>query len=220
MAKKQVGVVLAGCGFLDGAEIYESVLTLLAIDRAGAQAVCMAPNVPQMHVVNHLKKEPAASESRNVLTEAARLARGQIKDIATVRAVELDALIFPGGFGAAKNLCTYATQGAQFQVNPEVERLIREVHEAGKPLGFLCIAPMIAAKVLGRKQVKITIGNDPATAKDVEAQGAAHVPCEATDVCIDKALKVVTTPAYMVAKGIAEAAQGIEKCVAEVLRMA
>ncbi len=217
---KKIGVLLSGCGVMDGAEIHESVLTLLALDRLGAEAVCMAPNIPQMHVVNHLKGEPAGGQSRNVLEESARIARGKIKNIVDVRAFDIDALILPGGFGAAKNLSNYATKGAACEVNPEVARLIREVHSAGKPVGFICISPVIAAKLLGAKQVRVTIGTDKATAADIEEMGAVHEMCPVGECRIDKAMKVVSTPAYMLAKSVAEAAEGIERLVKEVVKMA
>ena len=144
----KVGVVLSGSGVFDGAEIHEATLTLLFLDNAGAEIICMAPNVDQMHVVDHTKGE-ATGEKRNVLVESSRIARGAIKDMKEVKAGDLDALIFPGGFGAAKNLCSFAVNGVDCTVNPEVERLIKEMHAAKKPLGFACIAPVIAAKVLG-----------------------------------------------------------------------
>ncbi len=219
MAKK-VGVLLAGCGVMDGAEIHEAVLTLLALDRAGAQAACLAPGADQMHVVNHLTGQPSAGERRNCLVEAARIARGKVQDVAQARAVDLDALIVPGGFGAAKNLCDYAVKGAQMSVRPEVERLLREMNEAGKPLGFICIAPVIAAKVFGRKQAQVTVGNDPATAADIESWGARHVACPVEKIHVDKALRIVSTPAYMLARRICEAEAGITALVTEVLKMA
>ena len=146
---RRVGVVLSGCGFLDGAEIQEATLTLLFLDRRGAKVTAMAPNVAQMHVVDHAKGQPASGEKRNVLAEAARITRGAIADVKTVKASDLDALILPGGYGAAKNLCTFATEGVKLQVNPDVERLVRDMASAGKPIGFICISPVIAAKVLG-----------------------------------------------------------------------
>lgn len=219
MAKK-IGVVLSGCGVYDGAEIHEAVITLLALDRAGAQAVCMAPNVAQMHVIDHTKGEPAAGESRNVLVEASRIARGKIKDMAAVKASDLDAIIFPGGFGAAKNLCTFAVDGADCSVNPEVERLMREMFTAKKPIGVICIAPAIAAKVLGREGVRVTIGNDRDTAGAINKTGARHVECSVFDIVVDEQHKVVSTPAYMCARSIKEAAAGIEKLVEKVLSMA
>ena len=214
MAKK-IGVVLAGCGVYDGSEIHEAVITLLAIDRNGAAAVCMAPDIPQMHVVNHLSGEVAAGETRNVLVEAARIARGKIRDIATVRAAELDALILPGGFGAAKNLCDFAVKGASCSVNPEVARLLREMVATRKPVAAVCIAPAVLSKVLGADKVphQLTIGTDAGTAAALTNMGSQHIPCPARDFVVDRANKIVSTPAYMLAGGIAEAAEGIEKCV-------
>ena len=214
MAKK-IGVVLSGCGVYDGSEIHEAVITLLAIDRNGAEAVCMAPNIPQMHVVNHLSGEVAANETRNVLVEAARIARGKIKDLAAVTAAELDALILPGGFGAAKNLCDFAVKGVDCSVNPEVARLIRAMVAAKKPVAAVCIAPAILSKVLGADQLphQLTIGTDAGTAAALTSMGSQHVACPAREFVVDKANKIVSSPAYMLAGSIAEAAEGIEKCV-------
>ena len=221
MAK--VGVVLSGCGVYDGAEIHESVITILALDRAGAEIVYMAPDIPQMHVIDHSKGEPAAGESRNVLVESARIARGNIGDIAGFKAADIDALIFPGGFGAAKNLCNFAVKGADCDVNPEVTRLVKEMHAASKPIGFICIAPAMAARIFGSagvSGVKLTIGNDEGTAGAIEAMGCTHVDCAVDGFVVDEANKVVTTPAYMLAGRISEAAAGIERLVAKVLEMA
>ena len=219
MAKK-IGVVLSGCGVMDGSEIHEAVLTLLAIDRAGAEAVCMAPNIRQHHVMNHLTGEETKGEVRNVLLESARIARGKIRDIASVKAGDIDALIFPGGFGAAKNLCDYAFKGPDCSVNPDVARLATEVHTAGKPIGAVCIAPVIAAKLLGAEHPQITIGTDKNTAKDIERMGAKHVVCPVREVVVDKPRKLVSTPAYMLANSIQEAAEGIEKLVKAVIDLA
>ncbi len=219
MAKK-IGVVLSGCGVMDGSEIHESVLTLLAIDRAGAEAVCMAPNIKQFHVINHLTDEESKGEARNVLTESARIARGKIRDLASVKATEIDALIFPGGYGAAKNLCDYAFKGPDCSVNPDVARLAKEVHEAGKPIGVICIAPVIGAKVLGAEHPKITIGTDKNTAKDIEKMGAKHVACPVQEFVVDRERKLVSTPAYMLAQRISEAAAGIDKLVKTVIELA
>ena len=214
MAKK-IGVILSGCGVYDGSEIHEAVITLLAIDRNGAAAVCMAPNVAQMHVVNHLTGEVAAGENRNVLVEAARIARGKIRDLAAVTAADLDALILPGGFGAAKNLCDFAVKGTDCSVDPEVARLIREMVAAKKPVGAVCIAPAILSKVLGSDKLahQLTIGTDTGTAAALTGMGSCHVDCPAREFVVDQANKLVSTPAYMLAGGIAEAAEGIEKCV-------
>ena len=161
MAKNRVGVLLAGCGWLDGAEVQEAVCTLLALDQRGAEVITMAPDVQQMHVVDHQAESPVESEPRNVLTESARIARGNVQNIEGIQAADLDALVIPGGFGAAKNLCDFAVNGPDMTVHPEVERLIRDMHAAGKPQGFICIAPALAAKVLGADHgVEMTIGND------------------------------------------------------------
>jgi len=218
--EKRVGVILSGSGFLDGAEIQEATLTLLFLDRRGAKVTAMAPNVAQMHVVDHAKGQPASGEKRNVLAEAARITRGAIADVKTVKASDLDALILPGGYGAAKNLCTFATEGVKLQVNPDVERLVRDMAAAGKPLGFICIAPVIAAKVLGSRKVKLTIGNDPETAAALNALGAIHVDAPVDQIVVDEKNKVVSTPAYMLGPSIAPVSAGIEKLVAAILEMA
>ncbi len=218
MAK--VGLVLSGCGVNDGSEIHESVITMLELDRAGAETVIMAPNIDHLHVINHATGEEM-EESRNVLIESARIARGDIKDIAVVKGDELDALIFPGGFGVAKNLSDYAMAGPDCSVNPDVSRLISEVHDAGKPIGVICIAPAMMAKVMGEKGEKadLTIGFDEQTGNDIDAMGANHVMCPVEEFIVDKEKKIVSTPAYMEAKSIKEAAAGIEKLVAEVLSL-
>jgi enhancing lycopene biosynthesis protein 2 len=218
--EKRVGVVLSGCGFLDGAEIQEAVCTLLSLDRRRAKVLAFAPDVPQMHVVDHGKGAPAPGEKRGVLAESARIVRGQIADLATARAADMDALIFPGGYGAAKNLCSYAVDGARLAVHPEVERIVREVHAARKPIGFLCIAPVIGAKLLGPEGVKLTIGDDARTAADLEALGAKHVVCKVEEICVDEKRKVVSTPAYMLGPTISLISQGIDKLVSALLEMA
>jgi enhancing lycopene biosynthesis protein 2 len=218
MAKK-VAVVLSGCGVYDGAEIHEAVITLLALDRAGAEIVCAAPDVEQAHVVNHLTGDAAAGEKRNVLVEAARIARGQVVDLARLDAKSVDAAIFPGGYGAAKNLCTWAFKQDACEVNPAVARFVGEMHAARKPLGFECIAPVIAAKLLGAEHPPVTIGTDADTAASVEKMGGQHVACQVREVTVDRERRVVTTPAYMLAGRISEAADGIEKLVKTILEM-
>ncbi len=215
---KKIGVILSGCGVFDGTEIHESVLTLLSIDRAGAQAVCMAPNTPQFHVINHLTGQ-ATEETRNVLVESARIARGQIEDLAGVTPGDFDGLILPGGYGAAKNLCNFAIAGAQFQVHPEVERVVRATHQAGKPIGFICISPVIAARILGQNHVEVTIGNDRDTAAVIEACGARHIDCTVRDIHVDYVRKVISTPAYMLGRRINEVAEGIDKLVRVVVEL-
>lgn len=214
---KRVGVVLSGCGVFDGSEIHEAVLTLLALSRAGAQAVCLAPDREQTQVIDHLSGE-AVAERRNMLAEAARIARGEVTPLAQGDASQLDALIVPGGFGAAKNLSSLASDGAACWVDSDLQRLVRELHQAGKPLGFICIAPALLPKLLGAP-VRVTIGNDAGTAAAIEAMGGQHVACPVDEIVVDTAQRVVTTPAYMLAGSIAEAAQGIDKLVAQVLEM-
>ena len=217
---KRVAVILSGCGVFDGAEIHESVLTLLALDRANARILCAAPDVPQHHVVNHLTQQPVPGETRHVLVESARIARGQIIPLSQLKVSDLDAIIVPGGFGAAKNLCTFALAGENFDVHPEVARILQETHQAGKPIGFVCIAPAIAAKLFGPEQVEFTIGTDPGTAQALTALGGQHVHCNVFNAVVDKRLKIVTTPAYMLASRITEAEAGINKLVQAVLDMA
>jgi enhancing lycopene biosynthesis protein 2 len=219
MAKK-VGVILSGCGVFDGAEIHESVITILALDRAGAEMVFCAPDREQMHVVNHHTGEVAEGESRNVRIESARIARGPVRDVAEVKAEELDALIFPGGFGAAKNLCTFAVAGANCDVDPGVAALVREVHAQGKPIAAVCIAPALLAKVLGSEGPNLTIGNDAGTASAMVSLGANHVACPVTEFVVDRDRKLITSPAYMLAGSISEAAEGIEKTVGALMEMA
>ncbi len=217
---KKVAVILSGCGVFDGAEIHESVLVLLALDRANAQITCAAPDAPQHHVINHLTQQVVPGETRNVLVESARIARGNIIPLRQLKVEEIDAVIVPGGFGAAKNLCTFALESEKFGVNPEVARVLQEAHRAGKPIGLVCIAPAIAAKLFGPEKVEFTIGTDPGTAKVLQAGGGTHIPCNVRNVVVDHRLKIVTTPAYMLAQRITEAEAGINKLVQAVLDLA
>lgn len=216
---KKIGVLLAGCGVYDGSEIHEAVLTMLYLDQAGAQIICMAPNMEQLHVIDHLSGSEA-SEKRNVLVESARIARGDIKDLKDVQAGDMDALIIPGGFGAAKNLSDFAINGPQAQVHPEVQRIITEVMNADKPIGALCIAPATLTKALADKQPEVTIGNDQGTADAIEQMGGKHISCAVDQIHTDKGKKIVTTPAYMLGPNIKDVAKGIKKLVEQVLSMA
>lgn len=217
---KKVGVVLSGCGFLDGAEIHEAVLTLLALDRLGADIQCMAPNKSQADVVNHAAGAPGEG-GRNVLEESARIARGAITDIKDMKGGDLDAIMVPGGYGAAKNLCNFASNGGDCTADPEVERVLREAHEAGKPIGAMCIAPALVARVFGKDlSPQLTIGSDAGTAQALESMGASHTECAVDDVVVDEKNRIITTPAYMVAKRISEAAAGIDKLCQAVYQMA
>jgi enhancing lycopene biosynthesis protein 2 len=217
--KKRIGVVLSGCGVLDGSEIHEAVFTLLAIDRGGAAAICLAPdlNVPE---VNHLTGTATGAE-RNVLVESARIARGRIRNIAEVQAGELDAVVFPGGYGAAKNLCNFAEKGPGAEIHPEVARLLREMADAGKPIGAICIAPTLVAATLGKEYgPQVTIGTDQVTAAAINATGSSHVDCPVQDFVVDRKNKIVSTPAYMLAENISQAYEGIAKAVQAVIDLA
>lgn len=216
MAK--IGVLLSGCGVFDGAEIHESVLAMLALDRAGAEIICMAPNIEQYHVINHLTQEEMA-EKRNVLVESARIARGEIKDLKEVKGADLDGLILPGGFGAAKNLSDFAFKGAESTVHPEVKRILQEMSAAKKPIGAICISPAALAKALADKKPEVTIGNDKGTAEAIETMGAKHKTCNVDMIHLDAANNVVSTPAYMLGPGIKEVAVGIEKLVNKVVEL-
>jgi enhancing lycopene biosynthesis protein 2 len=213
---KKIAVVLSGCGVYDGAEIHESVLTLYAIAGNGAAYELFAPDIDQHHVVNHLTGSEM-DESRNVLVESARIARGNINPLSEFKGKDFDAIIFPGGFGAAKNLSTFAFDGPDCQVNSEVERVIREMVSLGKPIGALCISPVILAKIL--QDVEITIGDDAGTVTAVEQMGATHKATTHGEVVIDPQKKVVTTPCYMLDATITQIGEGASNVVKAILEM-
>lgn len=217
---KKAAVILSGCGVFDGSEIYETTLTLLALDKLDVEAHCFAPDIPQCHVINHASGEEASGETRSVLVESARLARGNISPLADLRAEDFDFAIFPGGFGAAKNLSDFAVSGEAYAVQAEAARVIRDFVAAQKPLGLMCIAPVLVAKVLGDRGVCLTIGKDPDTAAVLSKQGARHIDCEVTGTAVDEQLKVVTTPAYMLGERIRDVAEGIERLVEQLVGMA
>ncbi len=214
---KNIAVVLAGSGVYDGAEIHEAISTLLAIARQGAKYQCFAPDVQQAHVINHITGEEMP-ESRNVLIEAARIARGKIKPLSDYDASEFDAIIFPGGFGVAKNLCTFAFDGVDCTVNADVEKAIRSTITAEKPIGALCISPVIIAKVL--VDVEVTIGNDSETASAIESFGATHKTTSSGEIVFDEKYKIVTAPCYMLDAGIDQIADDADKVVKKILEIA
>lgn len=216
---KNIAVILSGSGVFDGSEIYESVLTFLRLEHNSVHYQCFAPNVEQLHVINHLTGEVAEGETRNVLVEAARLARGNVKDLAEANPDEFDAMIIPGGFGAAKNLSDFAVKGHECSINPDLERFARAIHQAGKPVGLICIAPAMTPKLLGTG-IQCTIGNDAGVAEAITAMGGQHTDCSVDQIVIDEANKVITTPAYMLAGSITEAASGINRLVDEVVKRA
>jgi len=218
MDKKKIGVLLSGCGVFDGAEIHEAVLTLLYIDQAGAKAVCFAPDIPQVEVINHLTQQKE-KETRNVLVESARIARGQIQNITDIDVADLDAVILPGGFGAAKNLSEFAFKGPKGSVNEEVLTLLKKVIEQKKPLGALCIAPVTVGMALKETGLKLTIGSEQGVIDALAAIGVKHALCKVDDIFVDEKHKIVTTPAYMLGPDISDVAKGIKKLVEKVIQM-
>ncbi|KFR14168.1 glutamine amidotransferase-like class 1 domain-containing protein 3, mitochondrial [Opisthocomus hoazin] len=222
---KRVAVVLAGCGVYDGSEIHESSAVLVHLSREGAQAEVYAPDVDQMHVVDHVKGQPT-QEKRNVLVESARIARGNIKDLAKLDVKGLDALIIPGGFGVAKNLSTWATQGKNCIISKEVEDVLKAFHAAKKPIGLCCISPVLAAKIF--PGCELTVGHDTEcekwpyakTAETMKELGCKHVNKHVTEIHVDVKNKLVTTSAFMCNAPIHEIYDGIGKMVNEVVRLA
>lgn len=215
--KKKIAVILSGCGVYDGAEIHESVLTLLAIEQQHASYACFAPDMDQHHVINHISGEEM-DESRNVLIESARIARGEIKPLSDFNAADFDALILPGGFGAAKNLSTFAFEGADCSVNDEVEEALKDMVAVSKPVGALCISPVILSKVFGT--IAVTIGSDEETATAIKAMGSEHVKTTHGEVVIDEEHKFITTPCYMLDASIGQIMFGATAVVREVLKLA
>lgn len=216
---KRAAVILSGCGVYDGAEIHESVFTLLALDKAGASYQCFAPDMEQAHVVDHLEGKEM-DESRNVLREAARIARGKIRPLSEAKVEDYDVVLLPGGFGAAKNLCNFAFDAENLEVLPELVAFLKAAHEAGLGLGFSCIAPAIAAKVFGAEGLRFTIGNDTGTANVLSKWGGQHLNQAVDEALVDESLRVVTTPAYMYGEAsISEVCAGIEKWVQATLEL-
>jgi len=216
MRKKNFAVILSGCGHQDGAEIHEATLTLWAIHKNGADFQCYAPDIKQHHVLNHITGQEM-SEKRNVLIESARIARGKIAALATFAPDSADGLVIPGGFGAAKNLSSYAFDGAQCTVNNDVATAIKAMHAAGKPIGALCIAPVILAKVLG--DVTLTIGQDQGTADNLTAMGARHQPTMPGEIAIDRERKIVSTPCYMLNSRVDQIAEGADNLIKAMLEL-
>jgi len=217
--KKKVGVLLSGCGVFDGTEIHEAVLTLLFLDLEGAQVICFAPNIPMAQVADHVSQKEM-KETRNVMVESARISRGEIRDLKEIRGDDLDALIIPGGFGAAKNLSEFALKGPLGEVQPEVKRIIVEIFNAKKPIGALCIAPATVGMALKGHHVTMTIGNEEGAISALEAIGIKHRMCPVDEIVVDDSHKIVTTPAYMLGPSIKDVAQGVEKLVKKVLALA
>jgi enhancing lycopene biosynthesis protein 2 len=218
---KKIGVLLSGCGHRDGAEVHESTLALLAIDEAGAEAVCFAPRGPQVFVRDHFTGEET-DESRDIFAESARIARGKIRDIATVTSADFDALVIPGGQGAALNLSTFLIDGPKAcSVQPEVARVIRETAKDKKPIGAICIAPATVAKVFEDMGLNatLTLGTDPEWLSKLEEMGQKPASCKSGECAVDEENRVVSTPAYMEAKSIGEVKPGIYKLIESIMGM-
>jgi enhancing lycopene biosynthesis protein 2 len=216
MPKQNFAVILSGCGHQDGAEIHESTLTLWAIHKHGADYHCFAPDIPQYHVLNHITGQEM-NDNRNVLIESARIARGKISALTDFKAENFDALILPGGFGAAKNLSNFALAGAACQVESSVAEAIKDMHAAGKPIGALCIAPVLLANVL--QNIKLTVGQDPTTIASIQAMGATHENTGEGQIVVDTDNRIVTTPCYMLDSRVDKIGEGADKLVAALLQM-
>jgi len=214
MDKKSIAVILSGCGHQDGTEIHEATLTLLAIHKNGAEYLCYAPDIAQHHVLNHITGKEM-NEQRNVLTESARIARGQITNLTDFQADSHDALVIPGGLGAAKNLSTYAFDGSSCSVNNDLRKAIVAMREQGKPIGALCIAPVILARLLD--QVMVTIGQDPVTIANIEAMNASHTTAMQGEIAVDNVHRIVTTPCYMLDSRVDQIAEGAERLIQKIL---
>jgi len=213
---KKFAVVLAGSGVFDGAEIHEATLTLYAIMKHGATYEIFAPDIPQHHVVNHISGEEM-DETRNVLVESARIARGDIKDLKEYKAADFDGIVFPGGFGVAKNLSTVALHGPDARVNEDVVRAVKETNNAGKPIGALCIAPAMMAKIF--EDATVTIGQDPGTIEAIEKMGGTHINTTHGDVVYDDKLNLFSTPCYMLDANILQIAEGADNIVSAMLKV-
>ena len=221
----KVGVLLSGCGVLDGSEVYESVLTILALERAGADVAAIAPDIEQAEVLNHyrgteLRTGETGGPERSVLAESARIVRGKITSLTEVSAHDFDALIIPGGYGVVKNLCTYAEDGDKARVDENVKRLIVEMVSLGKPIGAICIAPVLIALCVGDRAPSLTVGSDAKTAVDLQRFGASHTATALNEIHVDEKLNIVSTPAFLLANHAIEAEPGINKLVSKVLELA
>ena len=215
----RVGVLLSGCGVQDGSEIYESVLTILALERAGAEWQALAPDVEQADVVNHYTGDEDRMSARNVLPEAARIVRGKIMSVGEISAHDIDALVIPGGYGVAKNLSSFAADDVEATVNPDVARLIVDMHGLGKPIGAICVAPVLLALALRGTPLELTIGSDASTSLTINRLDMHHHVTEVNDIHVDERNKIVSTAAFMLAESVSQAEPGITKLVDAVLRM-
>ncbi len=212
---KNFAIILAGCGVYDGSEIHEAVMTMYAVTKNGAEYRIFAPDIAQHHVVNHLTGAEMP-ETRNVLVESARIARGKIQPLNKLDLRDFDALIFPGGFGVAKNLCSYAFKGADCDVLPQVAKVLRDAMSKCKPIGALCISPVLLAKIVGH--ATITVGPDEADAANVRAMGATHIATQHGDVVYDEKHRLFSTPCYQLESNLVQIADDADSIVKEMLK--
>lgn len=214
MAK--IALILSGCGVYDGSEIHESVMTLFYLQRAGMEVVCLAPEMDQFHVINHSSSEED-SHPRSVRVESARIARQEVGNLSEANAGDYDAVVLPGGFGAAKNLCNFAFKGVEAEVQGDVKRFLTQAVELKKPVGAMCIAPVILA-LLSKEwnldsKLELTIGTDSQVGSAIQNLGCNHRSCAVDEICVDEKNLIITTPAYMLGTNVAEIGSGIEKFV-------
>jgi len=216
---KKIALVLCGSGFKDGSEIRESVAVLWGLSRLGAQVQCFAPNRPQTDVINCLTGKPSSGENRNMLTEKARIARGEIQPLTQLRASQFDAIIIPGGFGVAKNLCTFASEGSKGKVLQELKDVLLEFHDSNKPIGAVCIAPAVIALTFPGKHFEMTVGGSSEAAQEIEKLGHKHISTLASQCHIDHKNKIITTAAYMCEAPLHEIFEGVRQLTEEIVKL-
>jgi enhancing lycopene biosynthesis protein 2 len=191
----------------------------LALDKCGVEIELFAPDIEQYHTVDH-DSGKELDQKRNVLVEAARIARGKIKKLKDADSSKLDGIIIPGGFGVAKNLSTFAFEGARAKVNSDFEKLVKNMFNEKKPIGAICISPAVLCLILKDKGIHVTIGNDRATVEEISRLGAHHVVTSADGFYVDGDNKIVSTPAYMYEETtISKVSKGIEGCISAVVEL-
>jgi enhancing lycopene biosynthesis protein 2 len=211
-----IGVILSGAGHKDGSELHESVLVLLSLAQLGVGCTVYAPDI-KLAEVDHTTGQPTGAE-RSVLKEAARIARGRIKDLARSQGTDHEGWILPGGGGATNNLSDFAARGANAVVTKEVNRVLREAFAARIPVGACGNAPLVVALVAraSSRRLRLTIGDDAELARMLEGMGHVHIAAAVDDIAIDGDRKIVTTPASMFDAPIDAVARGIHKMVKQV----
>jgi len=219
VSEQTVAVVLSGCGVMDGAEVTEAVGLIVSLSQAGFGMAFYAPDRFQANVIDHYRGV-AAGESRNILSEAARIARGNIKPLSAIRPEAHCAIVFPGCFGAAKNLCNFAEAGGRANLYEDVQAALSPFVEERKPIVALCAAPLVLgliARNCGISGSRITFGGYAEGKAMVDALGVwgqTHVEMPVDGACVDEGHRFVSVPAYMY--GGATPAQVFAGCQAAV----